>query len=269
MLLRTEAIVLHSAHQGETSRRVILYTRDQGRLSAIAKGARLVRSKFGSSLQPLSHVQAVMYCRTPHSLHILRECAYIESFQHTSQDLNKLAVGLRICELTHYLTESEDPDPGIFDLLLRVLQALNDTRDTEKQLLLLFQLKLAGLLGFAPVFSKRAVQELTDSGGYLQHDDGAVTTDRPAAGSSAWASRSVLRAFAVFARADIDTALNWPITPLELRELRRLIEDFLKFHVADAYPVKGGRILQTLFDTAEAGRSTAPSGRHPETNPGE
>ena len=261
MLLRTEAIVLNSAHQGETSRRAVLYTRTQGRLSVIAKGARMVHSRFGSSLQPLSHVQAVLYCRTPHSLHILRECAHIGSFQRTSQDLNKLAVGMRMCELTHYLTESEDPDPGIYELLLRVLQALNDTRDTEKQLLLLFQLKLAGLLGFAPAFSKRAVQNLTDSGGFLQYDVGAVTTDRPAAGSSAWASRSVLRAFAVYTRADIDAALDWPVTSLELRELRRLTENFLKFHVADAYPVKGGTILQTLFDSGESGSRAAPSSR--------
>lgn len=250
MLLRTEAIVLDSAPQGETSLRAVLYTSVRGRLSVVAKGARLVRSRFGSSLQPLSHVQAVLYCRTPHGLHILNECAHIRPFQRTAEDLKKLAVGMRICELTRHLTESEDPDPNLHALLLCVLQAINDHDDREEQVLLFFQLRLASLLGFAPAFSKRAVQDLPPSGGFLHYEVGTIVGERPAAGSSVAAGRRVLRAFAVMARADLDVALNWPIAAADLHEVRRLVENFLKYHVADAYPARGGTILRTLFNNA-------------------
>lgn len=248
MVYRTEGIVLESAPQGETSRRVVLYTQGRGRLSAVAKGARLVRSQFGSSLQPLSHVQAVLFCRTPHSLHILKECTVLRSLQHLANDLNKLAIGLRICELTRHLTESEDPDLSLYDLLLSALQAINDSSGTEEQVLLYFQLKLASLLGFAPAFTKQAVQDLPDNGGYLRYEGGSIVAEHPGSGSSVWASRTVLRAFAVLARADIDVALTWPITEGDLREVRRLTENFLRYHVSDAYPTRGATILRALFD---------------------
>ena len=51
--LRTEAIVLRSIRYGEADRIVHLYTVAHGRLSAIAKGARRSRSRFGARLEPL------------------------------------------------------------------------------------------------------------------------------------------------------------------------------------------------------------------------
>lgn len=247
MLLRTEGVVLHSAPQGESSRRAVIYSSDKGRLSVLAKGARQIRSQFGSSLQPLSHVQAVIYCRTPHTLHLLKECAHIRSYSRIAQHLSKLAVGMRICELTRHLTESEDPDPGLYDLLLHVLQALHDTSGKEEHILLFFQLRLASLLGFAPAFSKQVVQDLTEDGGFLHYEVGAIGSNRPATGSFVQASRNVLRAFAVLARADFDAALDWPISGNDLRDMRRLIENYLKYHVADAYPARGDTILRSLF----------------------
>ena len=259
MLLRTEGIVLSSAPQGETSRRAVIYSQDKGRLSVLAKGARLVRSPFGSSLQTLSHVQAVIYYRTPHSLHLLRECSHIHSFQRTLQDLDKLVVGMRICELTRHLTESEDPDSALYDLLLLVLKAINDTSGKEEHILLYYQLRLASLLGFAPAFTKRDLQDLPDdSGGFLHYEDGAVILARPTAGPSVWANRNVLRAFAVLARADLDVALDWTISSSDLREVRRLVENYLKYHVADAYPARGGTIMQTLYSAPDLCRKAAP-----------
>ena len=59
--LRTEAIVLRSIRYGEADRILHLYTPDRGRLSAIAKGARRARSRFGARLEPFFHVRAVLH----------------------------------------------------------------------------------------------------------------------------------------------------------------------------------------------------------------
>jgi DNA repair protein RecO (recombination protein O) len=57
--LKTEAIVLRSIRYGEADRILHLYTPRHGRLSAIAKGARRSRSRFGARLEPFFHVRAV------------------------------------------------------------------------------------------------------------------------------------------------------------------------------------------------------------------
>jgi hypothetical protein len=60
-LLKTEAIVLRSIRYGEADRILHLYTPDHGRVSAIAKGARRSRSRFGARLEPFFHVRAVLH----------------------------------------------------------------------------------------------------------------------------------------------------------------------------------------------------------------
>ena len=249
MLLRTDAIVLSSAVQGETSRRVTLYSRDKGKLTVLAKGARSARSHFGSSLQVASHVQIVFYYRSPHSLHILNESTHIELYHRILQDPDKLAVAMRICELTSHLTESEDPDPVIYRLLILVMRILNDLDGKEKILLLYFQLQLADTLGFAPAFEKNQVQNLPQHGGYLSFDTGTITADVQAGTPAARATRKALRAFAVLARADFDVALKWPISRTDLAKVHVLTEKFLKYHVADAYPTRGKNVLNKLSQT--------------------
>src|SRR3954469_5063159 len=58
---KTEAVVLRSIRLGEADRVLHLYTQRRGRLGAVAKGVRRVRSRFGGRLEPLSRVQLVLH----------------------------------------------------------------------------------------------------------------------------------------------------------------------------------------------------------------
>ena len=59
--LKTEAIVLRSMRYGEADRILHLFTPDRGRLSAIAKGVRRAKSRFGGRLEPYFRLQLVLY----------------------------------------------------------------------------------------------------------------------------------------------------------------------------------------------------------------
>ena len=166
---------------------------------------------------------------------------------------------MRVCELTRHLTESEDPDLDLFELLLVVLQAINDTSGKDEYLLLYYQLKLANILGFAPAFDKTEVQRITGRGGFLAYAEGTITSDPPGNGPADRARREVLRFFAVLSRADLEAVLNWSVSGRDLAEVHKLVEKYLKYHVADAYPVRGSSILHTLYkDTANQPLSGPP-----------
>jgi DNA repair protein RecO (recombination protein O) len=58
---KTEAVVLRSLRLGEADRILHLYTEDRGRIAAVAKGVRKVKSRLGGRLEPLSRVKLVLH----------------------------------------------------------------------------------------------------------------------------------------------------------------------------------------------------------------
>jgi len=59
--LKTEGIVLRSLRYGEADRILHLYTPDRGRVSAIAKGVRRAKSRFGGRLEPFFRLNLVLH----------------------------------------------------------------------------------------------------------------------------------------------------------------------------------------------------------------
>ena len=57
----TEAVVLRSIRYGEADRILHLYTEERGRVGAMAKGVRRVKSRFGGRLEPLFRVQLILH----------------------------------------------------------------------------------------------------------------------------------------------------------------------------------------------------------------
>ena len=58
--LKTEAVVLRSLRFSEADRILHVYTRERGRIGAIAKGVRKTKTRFGARLEPLSHVELML-----------------------------------------------------------------------------------------------------------------------------------------------------------------------------------------------------------------
>ena len=250
MIVRTEAVVLRRMEYGETSQIVTLFTREKGRLAVLAKGARLPKSRFGSSLQPMSYMQAVLYYKASRGLQTLTESAHIQHFARIGSSLEKLSVGQRVMELTYALLHEEEANPLVFNLLIETLYQLNEAEARATNLLLCFQLRLASALGFAPAIDRASVEALGDEGGRLALERGAVLpahADVQQAGLRA--SRTALRAFAVFARAHLDAIMRMRLTPDVYAEVDTLIEAYLRYHVQDAYPGRGSRVTDQLLGT--------------------
>ena len=79
-LRETEAIVLRTYRLGEAEKIASLFTRQLGRLRAVAKGAQRPKSRYGGSLEPLSYVRIEIYERENRDLLRLNSVEIIESF---------------------------------------------------------------------------------------------------------------------------------------------------------------------------------------------
>jgi DNA repair protein RecO (recombination protein O) len=246
MITRTDAVVLRALDYGETSQIVTLYTRQHGRVSVMARGSRRPKSRFGSTLQPMSYVQAVYYHKAGRDLQTLKEASHVHLLRSLSADVAKLTAGYRMVELVRALTEQEDPSPTLFALLLHALLRLDEAGENAANVLPHFQLRMAAVLGFAPDVRKEDVVALPEGGGVLALDSGGILPAGAAHKAGVRASRSALRAFAVFARADLDTALRMRLSADQHAEVLRAVDAYLRHHIEGRYPTRVSEVTRQL-----------------------
>ena len=98
MIVTTNAIVLHSRRFGDTSRIVVLYTTEFGKVSGVAKGARTLKSKLGSALEPLTHCRVTLYYSPNKDLHTVSNAEVVEPFSALQSSYNKLTTAISVCE---------------------------------------------------------------------------------------------------------------------------------------------------------------------------
>jgi DNA repair protein RecO (recombination protein O) len=150
----TEAVVLRSLRFSEADRILHLYTHERGRAGAIAKGARKTGSRFGGRLEPLSHVELVLY-HGRGELATVTGASLVRSHAATRDDSHRLAVGLIGAEAVLRLFPEQERNERVFTALTRFLDALDEVegetpRPELDPLGLAFQLKLLWLSGYLP-----------------------------------------------------------------------------------------------------------------------
>ena len=152
MLTKDTAICIRATDFSETSQIVTFFTRETGKVSAIAKGSKRPKSAFDGPLEMFSFGKVVFSDSTREKLAILTEFEQQPSFSHLSNNLFALNCCLFGTELLNNLTNDYDPHPQLFDNFLRFLQNTNKIRDTLT-LLILFQLALLREVGLQPVLN--------------------------------------------------------------------------------------------------------------------
>lgn len=244
-IIRTKAVVLRNLNYGETSQIVTLLTHEKGKIGVMAKGARRPKSSFGATLQPMAFTEVVFYHKPTRDLQILSESDHVEAFHNLRRDLESITVGLRIVELVDALLEEENPDPEVFSLTVRSLRHLNQTHARVANMWPFMQLRLAEHLGIAPAIDRSNV-EAVEEDGLLSRANGGVYPADANPEAPLQASREALRAYAVFARADAETAMRMELSPSVRHEVEVLVRDFLKYHVEEAYPNRSEKVIAQL-----------------------
>ena len=154
-LCKAEAITIRLTDFSETSQVAAFYTREFGRLSALAKGAKRPRNNFEGRLDLLCHNAIVFARKTRSTLHTLTECKLLDRFLGLRADVSRLYAALYAAELVRETTPDEEGQPPVFDLLLGTLRALSDGQPVDLTLLLL-EVHLLALTGYAPQLSSCA-----------------------------------------------------------------------------------------------------------------
>jgi len=149
------AIVLRSIEFSETSAVVTLFTREFGKVRALAKGARRPKGPFESALDLLGLCRIVFLRKSSDALDLLTEAKLERRFRPAGGDLSNLYAAYYIAELLGELTDDYDPHPDLFDAADATLAALRYGRDAAVRVLR-FELTALRVLGHLPALENCA-----------------------------------------------------------------------------------------------------------------
>ena len=142
----TDGVVLRATAVGESDLVVALFTRELGRVSAIARGARSSRRRFGGALGLLVHSELALGRRTRGSeLWNLERATALDDHAALGADPVVLGHASYGIELVREMTPAEVPEPAALDLLLGLWRAL--APGPSPSLLRAFELALCERLG--------------------------------------------------------------------------------------------------------------------------
>ena len=144
---KAEGVVLRQTPLGEADRILTIYTRELGKVRAVARGVRRPKSKLSGHLEPLSHVSVSL--AEGRNLDTVSEAEVIQSFSALKEDLERLSKGIYLAELIDGFSPDRSANRRVFDLLLEALDRLQRS-ERLANLLLSFEMKLLGLSGYGP-----------------------------------------------------------------------------------------------------------------------
>lgn len=149
---KTDAIVIRQADFSETSKVVTFFTRDFGKLSALAKGAKRLKGPFEGALDLLAHCR-VVFLPKQDALSLLTEAQLVTRFRPVDHNLNRLYVGYYIAELLDGLSSERDVHVPLFEHSIHTLDLISHQPDLRKPLVL-FELALLEQIGLLPILDQ-------------------------------------------------------------------------------------------------------------------
>jgi DNA repair protein RecO (recombination protein O) len=145
---RVEAVVLRHADWGEADRLLTTYTRERGKVRAIAKGARKIRSRKAGHIEPFTRV--TLQLARGHDLPIVTQADTLDAYLGIHENLIKTGHAAYVAELLDRFTYEDDTENyGIFRLLTEALARIEQEADPWLAIRY-YEVRLLDLLGYRP-----------------------------------------------------------------------------------------------------------------------
>ncbi len=229
-LRRDQGIVLRGYPFGEADKVVVLLSPNHGKVRAVAKGIRKTKSRFGGRLEPFTQVDMVLY--EGRNLETITQVTPIDVFPRLRRDLDKTSVAGAMTEISDFVAQEGESSLRLYLLLQRGLHTL-DTEPLHPDLFTSFLLKVAGVVGVAPVLDACASCGRTEALGRFSYAaGGAVCASCTPGGAFRMPTglTDYLRSLATAEFGDLrspDTALS--------TEARGVARRFVEFHLERSF----------------------------------
>ncbi|MEK6646166.1 MAG: DNA repair protein RecO [Candidatus Firestonebacteria bacterium] len=146
-LYKTQAIVVNSVNFGEANRILTLYTFKFGKIQAVVKGIRKIKSRFGSSMELFTNCTLMLYRKEGKELYTVTQVEVINSLRFLKENLKKMVFGSYILEILLHFVPAEEKNEELYNLLIKTLINI-EKKDYVEKIALTFAIQLLSIAGY-------------------------------------------------------------------------------------------------------------------------
>jgi DNA repair protein RecO (recombination protein O) len=228
--LRVEAVVLRHVDWGEADRLLGLYTREQGKLRAVAKGARKLTSRKAGHLEPFTRV-ALLLARG-RDFWIVTQAETVDAYLPLRDDLVRTGYAAYVIELLDRFTYEEGENRAIYSLLVDTLHRIS-AGESAFTTVRYYEIRLLDHLGFRPQFFQcvRDGEEIHPEDQFFSAREGGVLCPRHGREltDSRQVSREALRFLRHFQRSSYTEAVRAQVPVSYQQEMETLLNYYLTY----------------------------------------
>lgn len=226
--IKVTGLVLQAGNIGEYDKRIVLLTKERGRISAFARGAKKATSSYAAACQPFTFGTFSLY-EGKNSFNVM--WAKVDHyFEELKKDLDLIYYASYFCEFASYLTRENSDEFEILKLLYQSLRALEKKTIDPALIRCVYEVKIMALYGLGmEVFQCVRCQKKENLTGFSPQEGGVVCNScqknlLPVGPSTLYTLQYILC-------TPIEKLYTFRVSNEVLRELQKITKAFLEVHI--------------------------------------
>lgn len=236
-------MVLAAMPIGEYDKRLVILTKERGKITAFAKGARKQNSALLACSQPFTFGEFTVFeGKTAYNITSANISNY---FVELRDDLEKIYYGIYFCEFSEYLTRENSNESNVLKLLYQSLRALSKEAIPVELVRCIFELKIISYNGEAPqVFE--CVKCKNEEAYYFSSISGGLVcnTCRESSNDNVRVSGSTIYTMQYIITSTVEKLYTFTVTEEVLRELKNCMKRYRKTYIEKEF--KSLEVLEKL-----------------------
>lgn len=236
-------MVLAAMPVGDYDKRLVILTKEHGKISAFAKGARRVNSALLACSQPFSFGEFTLYAGK--NSFTIQHAEINNYFTELREDIEAVYYGCYFCEFAEYITRENNDETQVLKLLYQTLRALAKKTIPFELIRYIFELKVMSVSGYTPQVFECVHCKRMEGLHRFSVDLGGIVCDQcNTTGKVFKISESTVYTLQFIIATSIEKLYTFRVSDAVFMELKALTSEYIKIMVE--HPFKSLKMLQSL-----------------------
>lgn len=228
-------LVIREMTVGENDKRITLFAKGRGKITAFAKGARKQKSPLLAGTQVLAYGDFTINQRGTYTM--IKQIELVEFFHGIRQDVFSVAYAMYMMELLDYVIVEEQGQDQLLLLTLKTLKKLELNKIKVKLLINIFELKVMNLCGYSPEVLGCSICSKHEDIQYFSSSRGGVlcSSCNQLGKYGKRISEGTLNTIRYILLSQINQVFAFDVSDSVLLELNLITRDFLDYHLGKKF----------------------------------